>query len=79
MGKSKRPESLGRSAGAKLTVMRLLLGNAMPLLTMAARTRSRASFTSVSAKPTSVNVGRPLAKSTSTVTGLADSPVKALV
>jgi hypothetical protein len=55
MGKSKRPDSLGKSAGAKLTVMRWLLGNAKPLLRMAERTRSRASRTSVSAKPTSAN------------------------
>ena len=30
MAKSKRPESLGTSAGAKFTVMRLLLGNSSP-------------------------------------------------
>ena len=30
MGRSKRPESLGKSAGARLTVMRLLLGNDRP-------------------------------------------------
>jgi hypothetical protein len=29
-GQSKRPESLGKSAGAKLTVMRLLLGKSKP-------------------------------------------------
>jgi hypothetical protein len=32
IGRSKRPESLGRSAGARLTVMRLLCGKAKPAL-----------------------------------------------
>ena len=68
IGKSNRPDSLGKSAGAKLTVMRWLLGNAKPLLRMAERTRSRASRTSVSAKPTKLKLGKPLAKCTSTVT-----------
>ena len=54
IGRSKRPDSLGRSAGARLTVMRLL-GNSKPELTMAARTRSRASLTSVSGRPTSAS------------------------
>lgn len=48
--------------------MRLLFGNSRPLVCSAARTRSRASFTSVSARPTSVKLGRPLARWTSTVT-----------
>ncbi|KAF1021333.1 MAG: hypothetical protein GAK30_01954 [Paracidovorax wautersii] len=61
-GRSKRPESLGRSAGARLTVMRLLLGKSKPQLCSAARTRSRASLTSVSARPTSVKLGSPLAR-----------------
>ncbi len=71
IGRSKRPDSLGRSAGARLTVMRLLCGKAKPLCASAARTRSRDSFTSVSARPTSVKLGRPLARCTSTVTGWA--------
>ncbi len=62
MGRSNRPESLGRSAGARFTVMRLLDGNSSPALAMAERTRSRASFTSVSASPTRVKLGRPLAR-----------------
>ena len=74
MGKSKRPESLGKSAGAKLTVMRLLLGKSSPEFCSAERTRSRASLTSVSAKPTKVKLGKPLAKCTSTVTDGASSP-----
>ena len=35
-------ESLGRSAGARFTVMRLFDGNSSPALAMAERTRSRA-------------------------------------
>src|SRR3990167_2941200 len=57
------------SAGARLTVMRLFDGNSSALVCSAARTRSRASLTSVSARPTRVKLGRPLARGTSTVTG----------
>ena len=74
IGKSKRPESFGKSAGPKFTVMRLLLGNARPAFSIAHRTRSRASFTSVSARPTNVKQGNPLAKCTSTVTDGACMP-----
>ena len=77
MGRSKRPESLGKSAGARLTVMRWLCGNCRPLLSKALRTRSRASFTSTSARPTSVKAGRPLAKCASTATAGAASPIRA--
>ena len=77
IGKSSRPESLGRSAGARLTVMRWLCGNSSPLLRMAERTRSRASLTSTSARPTSVKLGRPLAMCTSTVTDGACRPTRA--
>ena len=77
MGRSKRPESLGRSAGARLTVMRLLVGNSSPAFCRADRTRSRASFTSTSAKPTSVKLGNPLARCTSTVTAGACRPTNA--
>ena len=73
IGRSKRPDSLGRSAGARLTVMRLLCGKGKPLCGSAARTRSRDSLTSVSASPTSVKLGRPLARCTSTVTAWACS------
>jgi uncharacterized protein (TIGR02001 family) len=48
--------------------MRLLCGKAKPLCCSAARTRSRDSLTSVSARPTSVKLGRPLARCTSTCT-----------
>lgn len=68
---------LGRSAGARLTVILLLAGNSRPVFWMAERTRSRASLTSVSARPTSVKLGRPLARWTSTQTGRASSPNKA--
>ena len=68
IGRSKRPDSFGRSAGARFTVTRLLCGNSRPLVCSAARTRSRDSLTSVSARPTSVKLGSPLARCTSTVT-----------
>ncbi len=57
--------------------MRLVEGNSSPALAMAERTRSRASFTSVSARPTSVKLGRPLARWTSTQTGRASRPSSA--
>ncbi|CSB79251.1 Uncharacterised protein [Vibrio cholerae] len=59
IGKSKRPPSLGKSAGAKLTVMRFA-GNSKRELMIALRTRSRDSFTVVSGNPTKVNPGIPL-------------------
>lgn len=77
IGKSKRPDSFGRSAGARLTVMRLFDGNSSPLFWIAARTRSRASLTSTSARPTSVKLGSPLARWTSTVTSAASSACSA--
>ncbi len=77
IGRSKRPDSFGRSAGARLTVTRLLCGNSRPLVCSAARTRSRDSLTSVSARPTSVKLGRPLARWTSTVTAGASRPRRA--
>ena len=47
------------------------------VLTTAARTRSRASFTSVSGRPTIVKLGRPFARCTSTVTSGASMPASA--
>src|SRR5690349_7840470 len=76
IGRSKRPLSLGSSAGARLTVMRRA-GNSKREFTSAARTRSRLSFTSVSGRPTMVNEGRPFARWTSTVTSGALSPASA--
>lgn len=67
IGRSKRPDSLGRSAGARLTVMRRT-GKSKPQFCRAARTRSRLSRTSRSGRPTIENEGRPLARWTSTVT-----------
>ncbi len=46
------------SAGAMLTVMRRA-GNARPEAISAARTRSRASDTALSGKPTTLNAGSP--------------------
>ncbi|MDR8960418.1 hypothetical protein FEP79_02786 [Burkholderia multivorans] len=67
IGRSKRPDSFGRSAGARLTVMRRT-GNSNPQFCSAARTRSRLSRTSRSGRPTIENDGNPLARWTSTVT-----------
>ena len=76
IGRSKRPLSFGSSAGARLTVMRRA-GNSNRQFTNAARTRSFASPTSVSGKPTMVKLGKPLARWTSTVTGGASGPASA--
>jgi hypothetical protein len=50
MGRSKRPPSFGKSAGARLTVM-CPAGSSNPQLASAARTRSLLSFTTVSGQP----------------------------
>src|SRR5687768_5271423 len=76
IGKSKRLESLGSSAGARLTVMRRA-GNSKRAWLSAARTRSRASRTSVSGKPTIWKAGRPGPRCTSTVTSGASMPASA--
>ena len=76
IGKSNRPPSLGKSAGARLTVIRRD-GNSNWALIIALRTRSLASFTVVSGKPTKVKLGIPLLKCTSTVTGGASTPTQA--
>jgi len=73
IGRSNRPDSLGRSAGARLTVMRRD-GKSKRQFCSAARTRSRASLTSASGRPTRVNEGRPLARWTSTVTSGENIP-----
>src|SRR5690606_37520935 len=72
----KRPDSFGRSAGARLTVI-LLAGNSKPAFCSAARTRSLDSLTSVSGRPTMVKLGRPLARCTSTSTSGACMPARA--
>src|SRR5688500_15109965 len=76
MGRSKRLESLGSSAGARLTVMRRA-GNSKRAWLSAARTRSRASRTSVSGSPTMWNAGSPGPRCTSTVTSGASMPASA--
>ena len=65
MARSSEAPALRRSAGARLTVIRRG-GNARPLLRIAPRTRSRASWSAASGRPTIVNPGRPGATSTST-------------
>src|SRR5690606_10900303 len=76
IGKSKRADALGRSAGDRLTVRRPL-GNSKPLLRMAALTRSRLSRTSVSGRPTTVKAGRPGPRCVSTRTAGASAPQRA--
>src|SRR4051794_26625711 len=56
-----------------------LAGNSKPELTIAARTRSRASRTALSASPTTVNAGSPRRISASTHTRRASTPSTANV
>jgi hypothetical protein len=49
-------------------------GTSKPLFRTALRTRSRASWTALPARPTIVRPGRPNATSTSTRTGTASTP-----
>ena len=70
--------ALRRLAGARLTTIRCS-GNSKPQLTSAARTRSRASLTAASGRPTIVNPGRPRWTSTSTRTGRAEMPSRVKV
>src|SRR5205085_5765634 len=77
-GRSKAGPTLRRYAGARFTVIRFN-GNSKPELTMAARTRSRASRTALSARPTTVNAGRPRRMSASTQTRRALTPSTAKV
>jgi len=58
IGRSKWLPSLGRSAGARLTVMRRG-GSARPTAASAARTRSRLSATALSGRPTTAKPGMP--------------------
>lgn len=73
IARSKRPPSLGRSAGARLRVIRRW-GNSSRELTIALRTRSLLSLTVASGNPTRVRVGRPLARWASIRTGGASTP-----
>ena len=76
MARSKRPPSLGRSAGARFTVIERG-GNSNWELRMAARTRSFASRTAVAGRPTIDMRGRPPASWTSTCTAGAETPTRA--
>jgi hypothetical protein len=73
MARSKRPPSFGRSAGARLMVMRRS-GNSNWELSSALRTRSLLSFTAASGRPTMDSPGRPLDRCTSMVTSGASIP-----
>ena len=73
-GRSKAVPLLRRPAGARFTVMREG-GRRKPQARRAEKTRSRASRTAASARPTSVKPGRPWrTRSTSTSTGKASTP-----
>src|SRR5690606_187908 len=76
MARSKRPPSLGRSAGARFTVI-ARAGNSNCELRIAARTRSFASRTAVAGSPTIDIRGRPPASCTSTCTAGALTPARA--
>ncbi len=76
MGRSKRPPSLGRSAGARLIVTRPI-GNWNRLLSRAPRTRSLLSLTAGSGRLTMESTVRSSARCTSTVTAGASIPSRA--
>ena len=78
IGRSKCEPSLGRSAGERLTVMRFA-GSARPIEVIAARTRSLASETALSGRPTRLKAGRPAAIAHCTSTSRASTPWKATV
>ena len=65
--------ALRRLAGARLATIRRR-GNSKPQLASAARTRSRASRTAASGRPTTEKAGSPRWTSTSTLTGRAEMP-----
>src|SRR5258706_2640677 len=75
IGRSKRPLSFGRSAGARFTGTRPA-GKSKRAVCNAARTRSRASFTSVSGRPTMWNCGSPPPTCASTLTSGASRPAR---
>ncbi len=78
MGRSKWLPSLARSAGARLTVMRLG-GSARPSALSAPRTRSRDSATALSGSPTTEKAGRPALICTCTSTSMTSMPRNATV
>ncbi len=65
MARSKPLPRLGSAAGERPTVI-FEFGQLSPLLTIAARIRSRASRSAVSGSPTRIVAGSPLAMSAST-------------
>ena len=67
MGRSYTVPAFFRWAGARFTVMRDT-GKVKPQFFTAARTRSRASFTAASGRPTMSKAGRPPDRSHSTRT-----------
>ena len=73
MARSNPVPSLGSSAGARLTVS-LRVGKPNPEFCTAAFTRTFASWMARSVRPTTVNPGRPLLWSASTVTGTPAMP-----
>ena len=73
IGRSNPELALRSSAGARFTVTRRA-GIVYPELIRAATTRSRLSFTAPEASPTIVQLGRPGATSTSTITSQASMP-----
>jgi hypothetical protein len=77
MERSYLPVDLGRSAGARFTVI-LLEGYSKPLVVIAAFTRSLLSLTAVSESPTISVLGKPEDTSVSTVTSGASMPSSAL-
>ncbi len=73
MARSCPVPSFGRSAGARLTVIRRA-GTSKPELRSADLTRSRASSTALPGSPTIVSPGSPNETSTSTRTGMPSTP-----
>ena len=78
IARSKPGPALRTCAGARLTVSRWS-GNSSSELSSAARTRSRASRTAASGRPTIENAGSPRRRSTSTVTSRLSMPSRANV
>jgi hypothetical protein len=76
MGRSKLGPSFFTSAGARLMVVRPM-GNLKPELVRAVLTRSRASFTAASGRPTMMTKVSPQPASTSPSTGYASMPLTA--
>src|SRR5581483_6678641 len=76
MGRSNAVPTFFVSAGAKFTVMRRA-GTVKAELARAACTRSRLSLTAFSGSPTMVQLGNPIAASSSTITSDASMPFTA--